>query len=70
MLNPKPKDLWKATGISQSYASMILAGDRTPARPLAIYIYRKIGWKHASIARLTDAQIDLLETVEPYSRAA
>lgn len=70
MKQPKPKDLRKATGISQSYASMILAGDRTPARPLAIEIYRKLGWKHPSIARLTDQQIDLLETIEPYSRAA
>jgi len=70
MKKPRPKDVQHAAGISQSYASMILGGERTPPRPLAIHIYRKLGWKHPVIARLTDAQIDLLETVEPYSRAA
>ena len=34
---------------------------RTPPRNLAIQIFRKLGWKHPSIAELTDDQIDLLE---------
>lgn len=63
---PSIAELRGATGISQSYASMILSGDRQPSRSLAIHILRKTGWKHSSIADLTDEQIDVLESVEPY----
>lgn len=70
MEQPKPKDLVDAAGISQSYASMILSGERTPARPLAIHIFRKTGWRHASIVALTDRQMKTLEEIEPYARAA
>lgn len=64
---PSIKDLTEATGISQSYASMILSTARQPSRPLAIAIYRKTNWRHPLIADLTDAQIDLLETVERWT---
>ena len=70
MDTPSPKDLVEATGISPSYASMILSdGDhrRVPPRPLAIRIYRKTGWKHSSIAALTDEQIDVIEEVDPWT---
>lgn len=63
----KPSELAEQASISQSYASMILSGSRTPPRSLAIHIFRSTGWRHAIIADLTDAQIDLLETVEPWS---
>lgn len=43
---------------------------RTPPRSLAIFIFRRFGWKHPSIADLTDAQIEVLEAVDPYERAA
>lgn len=55
-------------GISQPYASLILKGERKPARPLAIHIFRRTGWKHESIADLTEEQIEFLEQLEPYSR--
>lgn len=61
------KDLCDAVGISKSYASMILSGRQKPSRPLAIHIFRAMGWKHPTIADLTDAQIDTLEAVEPWT---
>ncbi|RKF23356.1 hypothetical protein D6851_02475 [Altericroceibacterium spongiae] len=60
------REIRKATGISQSYASMIANGRRTPPRALAIYLLRQTGWRHPSIADLTDKQIDVLESVEPW----
>ena len=63
---PKIPDIRAATGISQSYASMILTGSRVPPRSLAIRIFRATGWRHDSIAELSDEQIDVLEQVEPW----
>ena len=68
---PSPKELVEATGISSSYASMILsesddpAKSRTPPRSLAIAIYRGTGWKHPSIVALTDEQMRVFEEVDP-----
>ena len=70
MATPRTTELAKAAGISKSHASDILNGKRNPSRALAIHIMRKTGWRHSVIASLTDAQIDLLETVEPWGRAA
>jgi hypothetical protein len=56
-----------ALGVSQAYASMIVSGKMKPSRPLAIHILRCTGWRHPSIADLTDAQIDVLEQVEPWT---
>lgn len=62
-----PTLLAASAGISVPYASQIIGGTRQPARPLAIHIFRKTGWKHESIAALTDAQLVMLEQVEPWS---
>ena len=70
MSTPRPTDIANACGISKSHASDILNNKRKPSRPLAIHIYRKTGWRHSLIADLTEAQIDLLETVEPWRSAA
>lgn len=74
MERPSPKELCEATGISQSYASMILSEDgkhtRTPPRSLAIAIFRKFGWRHPVIEGLTDEQIAVLEEVEPWTPPA
>lgn len=73
MDTPSPKHLAEATGISSSYASMILSDSddsakrRTPPRSLAIAIFRSTGWKHSIIGDLTEEQIALLETVEPWT---
>lgn len=67
MEQPTPKELREATGISQSYASMILSGERTPARSLAILIFRKLGWRHDSIAGLSEEQMAVLEQVDPWT---
>lgn len=64
---PSIKALTEATGISQSYASMILSRDRQPSRPLAIAILRKTGWRHPLLTDLSDEQIDVLESVEPWT---
>lgn len=71
MQKPAPKALCDAAGISPAYASMILSEDdskrRTPPRPLAILIFRATGWKHASIADLTEEQMAVLEQIEPWT---
>lgn len=64
MQTPTARQLCDATGISPSYAHMILSGERKPARALAIRFYRAIGWRHACIAELTDEQIAMLEQIE------
>lgn len=70
MDKPTPKELREATGISPSYASMILSEDpeksRTPPRPLAIYIFRVFGWRHPTIAELSIEEMEMLERIEPY----
>lgn len=63
---PKTADLSAAAGISLSYASEIASGKRQPSRPLAIHILRKTGWKHQCLDGLTDDQINMLETIEPW----
>lgn len=70
MDKPSPKALVEASGISPSYASMILSdGDhkRVPPRSLAILLFRKTGWKHPSIADLTDQQMEVFEQVDPWT---
>jgi hypothetical protein len=60
-------------GISQPYASMILSDSddpakrRTPARSLAIRIFRETGWKHPSIETLTEEQMRVFEEVDPWT---
>jgi len=67
MDNPLAPSAFAASAdISVPYASQILSGARTPSRPLAIHIFRKTGWKHSTIAELSDEQIALLEEVDPY----
>ena len=60
-------ELRAAAGISQSYASMILSGQRAPGRPLAIHIFRKTGWRHDLLAGLSDEQIGVIEQIEPWT---
>jgi hypothetical protein len=71
MANPSIKELMDAARISKSYACEILGTENTPpkapSRGLAIYIYRQLGWRHESIADLTDEQIDVLEAVERWT---
>jgi hypothetical protein len=43
------------------------AKSRTPPRSLAILILRKTGWKHPSIADLTEGQMAVFEEVDPWS---
>lgn len=74
MTKPSAKDLQEAIPtISPSYASMILndsddpSKSRTPARSLAILIYRKTNWRHPSIADLTEDQMKVFEQVDPWT---
>jgi hypothetical protein len=64
---PATMELSTAADISKSYASEILSGKRPPSRPLAIHIFRKTGWRHDSIADLTEEQMALLEEIEPWT---
>lgn len=65
---PSTSDLASKAGISLSYASEIISGKRgrKPTRPLAIHILRTTGWRHSVLDGLTDAQIDILEQIEPW----
>lgn len=70
MVTPSPKELVDASGISPSYASMILSDGehkRIPPRSLAILLYRKTGWKHESIRDLTEDQMLVFEQVDPWT---
>ena len=68
---PTPSAVRDAAGISQSYASMILSDEegkrRVPPRSLAILIFRKTGWRHSTIADLTEEQMAVFEQVDPWS---
>ena len=67
MEQPSYSSLASAAGISAGYAHDILSGRRTPPRPLAIHILRRTNWRHSVLDGLTDEQIDVLETVEPWT---
>lgn len=60
-------ELADRAGISKSYASEILNDARAPSRSLAIHIFRITGWRHSTIADLTDEQMTMLEQIEPWS---
>jgi hypothetical protein len=71
MATPTPKELTEAVDISISYANKILMSDgdhrRIPPRSLAILIFRRTGWRHDSIAGLTEEQMMVFEQVDPWS---
>lgn len=60
--------LARNAGISVSYASMILSGQRPPSLTTAISIFRKTGRKFGPIATATDEDIEVMERV--YGAAA
>lgn len=64
MSKPNAKTLIDDLGIAKSYSYEILNGTRTPARALAIKIYRHTNWKPPVIAALDDADIATLERLE------
>jgi len=53
----------RGAGISESYASLLARGIRSPSAPLAIDIYRKTGVKLVPISEATEEDIDALERV-------
>lgn len=70
MNTPSTAELVAAVGISKSYASEIANAKRDPSRSLAIFIFRKTGWRHPTIADLSDEQMTMLEQIEPWGEAA
>jgi hypothetical protein len=73
MDKPSPKALVEASGISPSYASMILSDSadpalrRVPPRSLAILIFRKTRWLHPSIEHLSDERMKIFEEEDPWT---
>lgn len=65
-----PTQLSKAAGISVPYASQIISNERNPSRSLAIHILRTAGFRHAVLDGLSDAEIEMLERIEPYAGKA
>lgn len=55
-----------AAGISKGYACDVLNERQDPSRPLAVTIYRQLGWRHPCIASLTEEQIAASEVLEPW----
>jgi hypothetical protein len=70
MEKPRVTDLAASAGISKTYASDILATKQPPSRPLAIHIFRTTGWRHPLIADLSDEQLAMLESIEPWKPVA
>lgn len=54
MVKPAPKELVDALGISPSYASMILSGERIPPPGLAAAIFAKLNLKMGIFKDLSD----------------
>lgn len=69
MGKPTYAELADKAKISKSYACEIL-GNRPPSRPLAIHIFRTTGWRHEVIADLTEEQMAVLESIEPWTPVA
>lgn len=67
MEQPNTSELADKADISISYASQIATGVRKPSRPLAIHIMRRTGWRHPVLDGLTDEQIAMLESIEPWT---
>jgi hypothetical protein len=59
-----------ALGISKAHASQIINGKHSPSLSLAVAIWRTTGWKCPRIAHATDAQLEVIEQIEPWSPAA
>jgi len=57
-------------GISQTYASLLLRGLRKPSKSLAVHIYKTFGWRHDILEGLSKQDIDTLERIDPWERAA
>lgn len=67
---PTYKEIADAAGISRGYACDILSGRQAPSRALAMFLFRKLGWRHDLIADLTESQIEVLEGIEPWDPSA
>jgi hypothetical protein len=59
-----------ALGISKAHASNIVSGKQSPSLPLAVAIWRATGWKCGRIAHATDAQLKVIEEVDPWKATA
>ena len=59
MANPAPKELVDALGISPSYASMILSGERIPPPGLAATIFAKLNLKLGIFEGLSDEDAEV-----------
>lgn len=60
-----PKDLSEAAGISPSYASMILNGQRDWTRPIALAVFRRTGSRFGPLVGASDDEIAVLAKFEP-----
>lgn len=70
MTKPTISDLMSAANISRSYACEILGTARKPSRSLAIHILQTTGWRHSVLDDLSDEQIAVLASIEPWTRKA
>lgn len=67
---PTQRELMDKVGISQPYASLILAGKRQPPKPLAVHIYRVTGWRHEVLADIAETDLAIIERIDPWQPQA
>lgn len=59
-----PTTLARSAGISVSYASQIMGGQRAPSRTLAVHIFDVTGAKFGALARVSDDDARALVRIE------
>lgn len=67
---PRVAKVMELTGLSKSYASMIMSGARKPSWAAAIIVYEKTGWKHPMLAALSDNDIEVMSRHYTVRKAA
>jgi transcriptional regulator with XRE-family HTH domain len=67
---PSLSELLRGIGISESYASQLVNGRRTPSLQLALRIHREIGVKMGVLKDASDEEIKALSRVAANQKAA
>jgi hypothetical protein len=54
---PTPTEIANATGKTEAYARMVMAGTRSPSLRVALRIYDELGVRYGPLASLTPKEI-------------
>lgn len=64
---PTPTEIANATGKTEAFARMVMAGTRDPSLPVALRIYDELGAQYGPLAKLSKREI---ETARKMAKAA